>query len=341
MKKLISLLLALVMILSLSTVAFAVGEDGETQKEPANIVLQKTYSLTNPGTTIPDEIFTFKFSNGQVKDAAVGVTAAPSINDATVSFSANDFVKDGEPVTEATKNVDFGLRTINWPSFGVYTYTVKESKGNNAGVGYSEAEYTMKVTVVTDDEGILSVESVSFTNPSDEKTGIVNNTYSAGSLAVKKVVTGNLGDKTKEFEVTVTFTAPTGKTVSAPITYVEDGETKTIAANWTDGVATAVINLHDQETVTFTNIPYGVTYKVEEDTKYTTEAEGGYKTADYDFDDDNKKIDTASDNVTITNEKESTVDTGVVLDTLPYVMILAVAAVCGMALLLKKRHMAD
>ena len=144
-----------------------------------------------------------------------------------------------------------------------------------------------------------------------------------------------MGDQQKDFTVKVTFTAPTGDTVREAITYVDGTETKTIAAGsgWT-GSKEVEITLKHGETVTFTNIPYGVTYNVLENDY----ASDGYDKASYNFDDNNKKIDSASENVTITNNKGGTVDTGISMDSMPYILLLAVACV-GLFLFISKKRM--
>ena len=76
-----------------------------------------------------------------------------------------------------------------------------------------------------------------------------------------------------------------------------------------------------------------MTYTVAED-NYTGE---GYDAANYTFTDEGKKIDNTADTVTITNNKDATVDTGIMLDSLPYVLLLTVCVVCMVAFFVKKR----
>lgn len=220
-----------------------------------------------------------------------------------------------------------------FPSVGIYTYTIQPQEGTTAGVAYYTEDIRLVITVIEAADGqrrIAAIHTESGQPGDTEKSNDIEYTYSAGSLDVKKVVTGNLGDRDKEFNVTVTFTAPAGKEMKSVISYT-DGTAKTIETSaWTekDGSkqAEVTIALKHNETVTFTNIPYGVTYTVKED-DYTSEAMGKYDEADYTFSDANKEIDSSSDTVTITNTKESPVDTGIVLDSLPYVLLIAVAVV--------------
>ena len=327
MKKLLSVILALVMILSLSTVAFA---DTTTPSEPATyddmetVTLTKEYKLTNAGTTSPAETFTFSaLTCTDVKDAGVGVTKenapVPTIGD--VSYTAGD-------AGSANARKEITITLPKYEAVGVYTYTFTEIDGKTAGVTYRSEPITLVVTVIEQD-GKVRVAAVHTEETGGTKSGKFENTYSAGSLAVKKEVTGNMGDKDKKFDVTVTFAAPEGKTVNEAIGYVEDGITKSIPTTaWEDGKASVKIALKHQETITFNNIPYGVTYTVVEDTYegYTTTYSG-----------ENGTVGSASAEATITNDKGGNVDTGIVLDSMPYVLLLAVAAM-GLALLLTKKR---
>lgn len=58
----------------------------------------------------------------------------------------------------------------------------------------------------------------------------------------------------------------------------------------------------------------------------------------YDYSDKGKTIDSASDSVTITNEKEGEVDTGVVLNNMPYILVLVVLAAGVAVFIIRKRR---
>lgn len=325
MKKLLSLTLALIMVLTLSVAVFAAEDQDAT--------FSLTYKLVNDGTSNPAETFTFTFTNGQVTEASAGA-AAPAIPNAAVTFDAGTATVAG-----LEKQVSVALSEVEWPSVGIYTYDVQQVAGSTAGVTYSDVTAKLKVTVARDDATgeyytafvTLSLADDDKDGQTDTKTANFENTYSAGSLSVTKNVAGNLGDRSKEFNVRVTFTAPDASVVNSTISYVVDGETETIAPVWDGNTASVQIALHHEETVTFTNIPYGVTYTVEEDADSAAGYEVSYT------DNQNGTIDAASDTVIVTNTKGTTVDTGVVLDSLPYVLLIAVALVGVVAFTAKKR----
>lgn len=335
MKKFLSILLALALVLSLGTVAFATGgEPGTTYEDQGAVTLKKIYKLENESTTSPAENFTF---SAVTCDAVEGVGNDVTKENAPLPTVSPVQFEEGTATTEGKE----GTFTITLPeiseykSVGVYTYSFTENTGTTAGVEYSTQKIELKVYVLNDGNGsYIRVPSI-VTKVGDEKLESIENTYSAGSLAVTKNVTGNLGDKQKDFNVTVTFTAPEGTTVNSEISYT-DGESKTIApTNWSSNTATAVIALKDGETVTFTNIPYGVTYTVVEDNYEADDYE-----TEYNFEDSAKKIDSKKDTVTITNEKnvDEVIETGVFMDSLPYVLLLA-GACAGLVVFFARRRM--
>ncbi len=324
MKKFISLLLALVMVLSLSTVAFATGEDGETTTptDATSVTIKKTYKLVGEGSN-PAETFTLQqVGNGVVTDGEA--TSAPALGAITgASFTAGEATADG-----VTKDITVALP--RYDHVGVYTYTLKEAASTTAGVTYFGGDIKLVVTVVNGENGNLRIAGVhteagNAGTPGNGKSDTFENTYSAGTLKVSKTVTGNLGDKTKYFEFKVTLTGVEGKTYAETFavtggSYENNPETATLGEN--------TFYLKHGETISIANLPYNVTYAV------TETAADGYTTT--------KTGETGSINATeqtaaFINNKVGTVDTGVMLDSLPYILVLAFVAVAGTALILKKR----
>ncbi|MDO4614685.1 MAG: DUF5979 domain-containing protein [Lachnospiraceae bacterium] len=224
--------------------------------------------------------------------------------------------------------------TVDLPSYtevGVYRYIIGEEEGKTQGETYGvDDAIIVSVLVSYDDNGGLQVEDFGIEADEDgKKEDTITNTYESGSLSVTKNVTGNLGDTNKEFNVTVTFNAESGKEVNGSIAYTDDGVSKEIkASDWNSGKAQAGITVKNGETVTFTNIPAGVTYEVVE-----TEANQDGYTTSYDFSDTDKKIANADqDTAAITNNKGAEIDTGINMNNLPYILIAAgIAAVAVLA----------
>ena len=326
MKKFLSILIALVLVMSLGVTALAADyEDGQGAKFTVK------YTATNG--TAPTEEFSFTaFECKDVTDAADGVTA----NNAPVPTQIAAFTLE----SGASKEVEIALP--NYESVGIYTYEFNQVVGNTAGVTYYKEDAVQKmnlvVTVINDEDGFLRVAAVHVEAGSTtaDKTGEIENTYDSGSLTVSKKVTGNMGDKTKSFTVTVTFTSTDN--VKSDITITPAGSaTAPQTITFTNGTATAEITLKDGDSVAFANLPADVTYTVTED-DYTDE----YDEADYKFSDDNKKIDGGdADTCEITNNKETTPDTGIVLDYLPYVLGMILVLGAAVLMIVRRRRVEE
>lgn len=336
MKKLFPIVLALILVLSMSTAAFAA--------ENQDASFEKTYKITNENTSNPAETFTFTFTADKVTDSNknLGTTDMPQIDDSTISYDAGAATVKG-----FKKSVSVALSSVEWPGVGVYYYRVNEKAGKTAGVTYDSSTAWLKVTVAYD-EGTdtyytafvtLNLADSDNDGVTDSKTGGFTNEYSAGALEIKKIVTGNMGDQNAYFAVKVTLTGEEEKTYLDSYN-VTGGSYEQNPSTITIGEETTFYLKHD-ETITIANLPYGVTYTVVEN-DYQDNANGGYDEAAYEFSDkDKKKIDSAKDTVKITNNKGTTVDTGITLDSMPYVLLLAVACVGLFLFFAKKRMMRE
>ena len=221
----------------------------------------------------------------------------------------------------------------DFPSVGIYTYTIQPQAGTTAGVTYYAENIRLVITVIEAEDGqrrIAAIHTESGDSEDITKSNDIEYTYSAGELKVTKNVEGYLGDKTKYFAITVTLTGEEGKTYAANYSVSGgsyESNPKSIAV---DGVP-VTFYLKDTDTITISNLPYGVTYMVKE----TTESAKGY-TVSYSVN-QNSTISKATDTVTVTNTKGTTVDTGIALDSLPYVLLIAVAVVGVVIFTARKR----
>lgn len=225
-----------------------------------------------------------------------------------------------------------------FPNVGIYTYTVTEEPGDTAGVTYHGKTMTLMATVHYEKSGEM-VTSYAFKDNETKISDIVN-TYSAGTLNVGKRVVGNLGDRTKKFDIKVTFTAPDNQTVRSTITYGDEKNPKTITpedfAKNPDHAVTVTISLASDRSMQFKNVPYGVKYTVKENEYkgYTPV----YSYAGEGADHYEGTIDTALMIAHIDNEKEGEVDTGVILHSAPYILLLVGVGAAAVAFLILRKH---
>lgn len=337
MKKLIkrgfAALLALTLALGMSVSAFAIEGTADTK----TAVAKKDYQLTHTdnNSESPAEDFHFTATATKVTDAnnpdgsAVTLDQVPNLTITPVSY------KKGEAGSaNSVKGFDV-TPDKDFPSVGVYTYEVTETDGKTAGVTYNKEKLELKATVFHDSETNKIKVAYAFRVGANKGATIVN-TYSAGTLQVGKHVYGNLGNQEQKFNITVTLTAPEGQTVNSTITLSDKDKTQILPSEWKNGTVTKRISLAAEQSIVFSNVPYGVTYKVQED-KYE-----GYKTtysetpegAEYVQGTINAKHMIAD----IFNEKEGTVDTGVILHSAPYVLLLVGVGAAAVAFLILKKH---
>lgn len=162
----------------------------------------------------------------------------------------------------------------------------------------------------------------------------------SANLTVTKTVTGKLGDTNKAF--TFTITKADGASANIIDANVEISEADSAKVEW---LRNGKFTLKDGASITFKNLPSGEYKILEEDytgEKYETSWQIGTDGKVYEK---NRTatvtIGTTEQTVHFTNHRTLEPDLGVLLDTLPYLVILAVAAGGGILLMLRKHRKED
>lgn len=134
------------------------------------------------------------------------------------------------------------------------------------------------------------------------------------TVTIAKLVDGNMGNRGEEFTFTVSGNTYTEEVTTFKLKHDESKE--------------LTVNIGDTITVTEAESGYSVSYEITAE-GYTA-VSGSGNSVQY-------TVTSAADQtITFTNNKTVIIDTGVLLDTLPYIIILVIVA-AGAVLMLKKR----
>lgn len=328
MKKLISMLLALVMTVSLATVAFAAeGEAGAWDgnydaTSPFTFNVNKTYTSTENFVPLETLSFTVKSDENNPNDAMI------TVEDLVVTDLNNVITVKAPSFTEA----------------GVYEYTIQEKQGNTAGVtSYDDSTIHIVILVEYDNQNhCLKINNVNsyIKKVNGTKTDTFENEFKTNDFTVAKDVTGNMASETDEFQIQVRLY--TDKAVLTDIQVA--GETVQPGA-WQNGTYETTLNISKNDgPITFADIPYGVTVTVSENNDETVM--NGYTFVKYTVNGTDAQnvsfvIGEEENAVVVLNEKTAEVDTGITLDSVPFLLILAVCIGGAVLFVIKKRHTVD
>lgn len=233
-----------------------------------------------------------------------------------IKFARDDWKQEGEYIV-ARKIIDLSV-----PANGSIDETFTEDKALAAVDGYTmtlEEDETQTITV-----GEFDNKTVTFTN---------DYTKNASSVVISKIVKGLFGDHEKSFNFVVTvnngdgheFNLKHGQSSDAVIE-AKAGDTLSITENDVAGyTVSAVIRGKSGNELT---------YKMNE-----LDKEAATKTITIEVTKD--MITDSGIHIEVINERDATVDNGVLLDTLPYILILVVVVGGGVLLFLRKRKNDD
>ena len=234
---------------------------------------------------------------------------------------------------------------------GIFRYVVSEAATDNDGNKYEGVAYTTEqkyfdVYVTSDDEGNLEVSSYLFVdknNPKSKGEGVFTNDYSSHhdtlkDLTVKKEVTGNQGNRNKDFKFTIKVDGAAGEQYyvtfsdgKAPTTLVS-GEAKTITLK--DNETAKIFGLSETDEYTVTEASYA-------DDGYTTTIDNEEKlTATGTIKKDTEARTTAANgdkNITVVNDKTTNSPTGIFLHVAPYIALIGAAIASSLLFFRRKR----
>lgn len=378
LKKFFAGVLAAAMMLTVgATAALAEGgETTDKMIKPVNgkAIVTLTKNLTVESGTAPDSM-KFDFTIEQdTADEAKHIEAGIVNNGVKPSVTFTADKSKNESYTERTeaysKEFSFDLIKLlgnKATQVGKYAYKITEDDSTIPGITKDNKVIHMVVSVVNQNADepdgrnfgyYVALYSDDVTTKSD---GVFNNTYKAQQLTVTKKVKGSLGDLNEEFKFDVVFNGTKDASYKGlvagslnDVVSVVDSNDKTVTAGefLTYGTSYTVTMKHNG-TMSFSNLPAGVTYTVKEvgstvsgtgvvKNQYTVTVAGQNGTNAVAFDAGKETVSgtIAASAVTVnfTNEHKGEPDMGVVLDNAPYIAMLAIVAIGGVALMLNKRR---
>lgn len=351
---------------------------GATIGATSDLVLTKTYKVENGKAPFEEFEFDVTYVGAVKKDTNVASEPTSLHLEKKAEFTKSGLNLGegvtGLVANTYTNTFKINMNELQIPTggTGIYVYKITEKNNGTPAVSYNtdggclylivtvshvtgennviqDGQYNYAVALRRGNDNITAAAATNGTKVLN--TDAFHNTYGAGdnapkSVELKKVVHGNFGDLGKIFTFTVTFHKATDTTKYAPIAFTTDTAYGVFAAD-ADGKATGtavtelayeqsyIVTLKHNETISFSNLPAGVTYTMTENGKVDDKVDGVYTV--FGEKSSKTKVEDAA-NVTIENTNEGQPDMGVVLDNAPYIAMLAIVAIGGVALMLNKRR---
>ena len=358
-------LVATAMLASMAVVPASAANNNGVITDGSGVVSAITFTkeLVRPANVAtPNVTFTFDLtgaeatggetaSDGTTTVAVLDGTDHGSVENVQVEFDANSAA--GDPVGTApnqtvtvTETVTMNLTAeagFTFTAPGVYKYTLTEDTvtGYTTSPAYTVYLYVERVETPDQPDQFVITGATMFSGTSeDTKTDTMVNYYltdpegnvTPNSLTVNKTVTGDMGDKNKEFEFVITITA---KDNATDRNYTVTGANPPV--NKGDGTYTVTGSLKNSESLTINGLIEGDSYVVNETeagrdgytTTVTGDATSNGQSVNFD--------DTDADTVSYTNHRDAVSPTGLVMDIAPYVLLVVVAA-AGCFVFLRKRR---
>ncbi len=374
MKKILGVVLSLAMAAMMSVTAFA-EEPEQTEAFDINSVGISKILKVADGIDISNiNKFDFSFTGvdgtntvaSEAGDKNVSITVGEPSNGlavGTLTFGeifgdvsnykhAGEYVYNVKETTKGFSSSDANSEkelTVDSSEYKVRLFVANEPDGE--GVSYSKiivekgdekVDPTIREITITEDPDTHSTVTASGANFINTYKELVKGDSDSPVLKVEKLITGKYSDKTMNFSVSVVFTIPDTAT-KEDVEAVSKGSNRVRIA-WQGKKGTFTTDLSDSESIVFTKIPAGTTFIVKEtqDENYKSKITGFVANPDNDYVVGDREENGAGpivekdNNVTIENNSDTTVPTGIAINNLPYIALVTVA-VAGLAFFVIKK----
>ena len=376
-KRVCTLLLALVLILSLGSTALAsVGY----RKIPGTSTDFKTYLVVKNDANIPAAEYTYTIAAGtpvaaNLSAGTLAVLAGPTpanvvignagktsftVNQATTAGAASDGIADSTEKKYATNTVTVNFANVEFDEPGVYRYVITQAGDSTKAYLQDDSVATRTLDVyIKDNNGTLEVEgyvmySGTVTNgpkadgtPSETKTSKYVNTVLTQDYSLTKQVSGNQASKDKYFKFTVTITnAGNGTIMNVDMSAAQKTPTKSSATIYEEAAMSTANNITSLAAGTDGSITHDFYLSHGDTIRLTGVPKSAVVTVvevpeDYTCDQQSNTSETTivSDDVavTFTNTRAGTVPTGVILSVVPGILVVALAS-AGLILFSRKKR---
>lgn len=338
------------------------------------VSIYKKYEVKNGSA--PSETFEFTIAYNTMSDAEKEATV-PSVNipnsKKTIAFEGP--LATGEHVGHFTLTLsELGL--VN-PKVGKYVYTITENAGSTPAVSYDTSTLYLVVSVVHETDSTTHEIKNGYKYSVSLHKGTVNgektdayfvNTYGADNslknLSLSKTVRGSFGDLNEDFTFQVKFYNKENKNYAGAVvsngegTYsIKDASNQPVAKGAVLAFDTPyTVTLRHHSSISFDNLPAGITYEISENgsdwhtvndamvamkDQYNVSLENNGELTSNEANKPAAQGTIGTDknaSVGFINDHQGQPDMGVVLDNAPYIAMLAIVAIGGVALMLNKRR---
>lgn len=327
----------------LASISPIYADDQETSNVTSGNILPITKTIDYAtGVTTLDKDLTFNYTVEATGDNA---SIAPTFKTTPSTFKQRN-TTEGNKMENKDGQIVFTPTDATNP--GVYTYKVTETKTTDDNIKYDESVYNVTVRVVNADStnpGKLVVDQIVVEKDGKKTDLSFNNHYkeeTTGKFVLKKIITGNDANAKDTFTFDVTFKAP------------ENVDTKNVTGTKSDKDKTSYnfnlngttkVTLKGGEKITIPELPAGTTYTITETannytTSYVKVQNNAESKADGKTVNDGVIYDNGESKVTYTNSKDSSPLTGVIINNMPYIVLLGSSVLAISVLAAAKKHSA-